>query len=61
MIAPILKDGRRVCVVGAGAVGLITAHVLREDGFEVQVLTRDKSVGGVWARGRVYPGIALNK
>lgn len=50
-----------VGIVGAGASGLVTAHTLLQDGFEnVQLLTRDKSVGGVWERQRIYPGVTLN-
>ncbi|KAJ3527639.1 hypothetical protein NMY22_g9712 [Coprinellus aureogranulatus] len=50
-----------ICVIGAGPAGLITAHVLLQDGFrDVQVLCRDSTVGGVWARGRVYPDMHLN-
>ncbi|RDB24143.1 Dimethylaniline monooxygenase [N-oxide-forming] 2 [Hypsizygus marmoreus] len=49
-----------IAVIGAGPAGLITAHVLLRDGFDVQVLTRDTSPGGAWARGRVYPGLKLN-
>jgi cation diffusion facilitator CzcD-associated flavoprotein CzcO len=50
-----------VGIIGAGAAGLITAHVLLQDGFNVQVITRDISVGGVWAKERVYPGLSINK
>ena len=51
-----------VCVIGAGAAGLITAHTLIQDGFSnLQVLTRDATVGGVWSRERVYPGLNINK
>lgn len=51
-----------VGIVGTGLAGLITAHVLLQDGFEdVQLLTRDKSAGGVWARQRLCPDIKLNK
>ncbi|KZV98736.1 FAD/NAD(P)-binding domain-containing protein [Exidia glandulosa HHB12029] len=50
----------RVAVIGAGLAGLITAKTLLDDGFNVQVLTRDESVGGVWCRSRVYPGLRLN-
>ena len=49
-------------IIGSGAAGLITAYTLIQDGFaNVQVITRDKSVGGVWAADRVYPGLAINK
>ncbi|KLO19083.1 FAD/NAD(P)-binding domain-containing protein [Schizopora paradoxa] len=50
----------RVGIIGAGAAGLITAKTLLEDGFQVQILTRDSSVGGVWARQRIYPSLHLN-
>ncbi|KAF6749378.1 hypothetical protein DFP72DRAFT_1073202 [Ephemerocybe angulata] len=50
-----------VCIIGAGVAGLINAHVLLQDGFtNVTLLTRDASVGGVWARERVYPGLYIN-
>lgn len=48
-------------IIGAGAAGLVTAHTLIRDGFDVQIITRDKSAGGVWAKERVYPGLNLNK
>jgi dimethylaniline monooxygenase (N-oxide forming) len=51
-----------VGIIGAGAAGLITGYTLLQDGFEnLQLLTRDKSPGGVWAKGRVYPGVSINK
>ncbi|OCH90140.1 FAD/NAD(P)-binding domain-containing protein [Obba rivulosa] len=51
----------RICVVGAGAAGLITAYTLIQDGFDnVQILSRDASPGGVWAAQRVYPGLTIN-
>ena len=43
-----LNDIRRVAVIGAGAGGLITADILRKDGFDVVVFERGTSVGGVW-------------
>ncbi|KAJ8076414.1 hypothetical protein PM082_000837 [Marasmius tenuissimus] len=50
-----------VCVIGAGAAGIITAHTLIQDGFRnLQVLTRDETVGGVWSKERVYPGLNIN-
>jgi ribulose 1,5-bisphosphate synthetase/thiazole synthase len=49
-------------IIGAGAAGLINAHVLLQDGFsDVTVVSRDESVGGTWARARVYPGLHINK
>ncbi|KAJ6620258.1 FAD/NAD-P-binding domain-containing protein [Mycena sp. CBHHK59/15] len=49
-----------VAVLGAGAAGLVTAHTLLADGFDVQVITRDHSPGGQWAEERIYPGLQLN-
>jgi len=49
-------------VIGSGIAGLISAYVLLQDGFNrVEILTRDSSVGGVWAEERVYPGLQLNR
>ena len=51
-----------VAVIGSGLAGLITAHILLQDGFvNVELLTRDKSVGGVWSKERVYPGLHINR
>ncbi|KAL4071253.1 hypothetical protein V8B97DRAFT_2043915 [Scleroderma yunnanense] len=59
--SPDLVRKQSIGIIGAGPAGLITAHVLLQDGFEdVQLLTRDKSPGGVWARQRIYPGVRLN-
>jgi cation diffusion facilitator CzcD-associated flavoprotein CzcO len=49
-----------VAVLGAGAAGLITAHTLLADGFDVQVITRDSTPGGQWVKERIYPGLQLN-
>ncbi|KAJ7577073.1 FAD/NAD-P-binding domain-containing protein [Mycena floridula] len=50
-----------VAVIGSGCAGLITAHTLLQDGFQhVQLLTKDASVGGVWCRERIYPGLTIN-
>jgi dimethylaniline monooxygenase (N-oxide forming) len=52
--------GRQVCVIGAGIAGLVTAKVLRDDGFEVIVFERSPTIGGVWAPSRTYPGLRAN-
>lgn len=53
---------KSICVVGSGAAGLITAHTLLKDGFtNVEVITRDKTPGGIWSEDHVYSGLALNK
>ncbi len=51
---------RRVCVIGAGIAGLVTARVLSEDGFDVLVFERLPTIGGVWAASRTYPGLRAN-
>jgi cation diffusion facilitator CzcD-associated flavoprotein CzcO len=49
-------------IIGSGIAGLITAYILLQDGFKnVEVLTRDSSVGGVWSEERVYPGLRINR
>ncbi len=50
-----------VGIIGSGTAGLVSAHVLKQDGFNVTILSKDKTPGGVWARERIYPGLALNK
>ncbi|KAJ7707456.1 hypothetical protein B0H17DRAFT_1156131 [Mycena rosella] len=54
-------NSKSVAVLGAGATGLITAHTLSEDGFDVHVFTRDHTSGGQWAQEIIYPGLQLNK
>ncbi|KAF9017607.1 FAD/NAD-P-binding domain-containing protein [Hymenopellis radicata] len=49
-----------VGIIGSGTAGLVSAHVLKQDGFQVTILSKDKTPGGVWARERLYPGLALN-
>ncbi|KAG7096524.1 hypothetical protein E1B28_003953 [Marasmius oreades] len=49
-----------VGIIGAGAAGLITAQTLLQDGFDVQVITRDRTTGGVWSEERLYPGLTIN-
>ena len=51
---------RRVCVIGAGISGLVTAKVLLEDGFDPLVFEKDAALGGVWSPSRTYPGLCAN-
>src|SRR5213593_1581679 len=51
---------RRVCVIGAGISGLVTAKVLAGDGFDVVVFEKGPTLGGVWAASRTYPGLRTN-
>ena len=47
--------GRKtVAVVGAGASGLAAGKVLLEDGFDVTVFDRQKTVGGIWSPDSAY-------
>lgn len=50
----------RVCVIGAGVAGLVSAKVLKNDGFDVTVFEKDATVGGVWAPSRAYAGLRTN-
>ena len=50
----------RVCVIGAGVAGLVSAKVLRDDGFRVTVFEREPEPGGVWSSSRSYPGLRAN-
>ena len=54
----VLDRTDRVCVVGAGSSGLVTAKNLKEAGLAVDVLERGDGLGGIWnygkPNGRVY-------
>jgi dimethylaniline monooxygenase (N-oxide forming) len=52
-------EKRRVCVIGAGVSGLVTAKAFLANGHSVTVLEQVATVGGVWAPSRRYPGIQL--
>jgi cation diffusion facilitator CzcD-associated flavoprotein CzcO len=44
-----------VGIIGAGVAGLMNAQVLLKNGFlDVNLISRDGSVGGTWARTRVF-------
>jgi dimethylaniline monooxygenase (N-oxide forming) len=38
----------RVCVVGAGALGLVAIKNLREQGLQVTAFEQNRHVGGTW-------------
>jgi dimethylaniline monooxygenase (N-oxide forming) len=42
------KVGRCVCVIGAGALGLVMIKNLLEQGLEVTALECNEYVGGLW-------------
>jgi dimethylaniline monooxygenase (N-oxide forming) len=50
----------RVCVIGAGVAGLVSAKVLKQDGFEVTVYEKETAIGGVWAPSRAYADLRTN-
>jgi dimethylaniline monooxygenase (N-oxide forming) len=39
--------GKRVCIIGAGIAGLVTAKVLEEDGFEIVTFEKQAELGGL--------------
>lgn len=43
-----LKKVGRAAIVGGGAAGLITAHVLRKAGIDVCIFEQSNEIGGVW-------------
>jgi NADPH-dependent 2,4-dienoyl-CoA reductase/sulfur reductase-like enzyme len=44
-----IMTARKVAIIGAGASGLVAAKVLLEDGFDVTIFDRQKTLGGVWS------------
>jgi dimethylaniline monooxygenase (N-oxide forming) len=46
---------RRICVIGAGISGLVTAKVFTEEGYDVTVFEKKQGLGGVWEKSRSYP------
>ncbi|WP_405491165.1 flavin-containing monooxygenase [Nocardia sp. NBC_00511] len=54
------ERGNLVGVIGAGIAGLVTAKVLRDDGFRVVVFEKEAAPGGVWIESRTYPGLRTN-
>jgi dimethylaniline monooxygenase (N-oxide forming) len=51
---------QRVAVIGGGVAGLVSAKVLKHDGFDVTLFEKEPTVGGVWAASRAYPGLRTN-
>ncbi|XP_038895121.1 flavin-containing monooxygenase FMO GS-OX-like 9 isoform X2 [Benincasa hispida] len=43
-----LKTKKKVCVIGAGASGLVAARELRKEGHKVVILEQNDDVGGQW-------------
>ena len=51
------KIPRTIGIIGGGSAGLVTAKVLSEQGFQVEVLEKNSRTGGVWAEN--YEGAGL--
>ena len=49
-----------VCIIGAGVSGLVTAKVLKRDGFDITIFEKQPAIGGVWAPSRAYAGLRTN-
>ncbi|SDZ06463.1 Predicted flavoprotein CzcO associated with the cation diffusion facilitator CzcD [Micromonospora pattaloongensis] len=45
---PVYDRGETVCVIGAGASGLVAVKNLREHGFAVDCYERETGIGGAW-------------
>jgi cation diffusion facilitator CzcD-associated flavoprotein CzcO len=48
---------KKICVIGAGISGLVTAKTFIEAGYDVTVLEKQPGLGGVWEKSRTYPGL----
>ena len=53
------RNGKRVCVIGAGPAGLVAANRLNRKGYEVVVMEKNESAGGLLRFG--IPNFKLNK
>jgi len=49
-----------VGIVGAGIAGLVTAKILKADGFDVSVFDKADEIGGTWTTANTYPGLRTN-
>lgn len=56
---PMIRTGKRVCVVGSGPSGLACAHQLNKAGHSVTVFERNDRIGGLLQYG--IPTMKLNK
>jgi dimethylaniline monooxygenase (N-oxide forming) len=63
---PNISRIRRAAVIGAGPAGLVTAKILKENGFSVIVYEKGSSVGGTWVyqndndRNFLYKNLHIN-
>jgi dimethylaniline monooxygenase (N-oxide forming) len=47
----------RICIIGAGLSGLVTARTLRQRGHDVAVFEKSSAIGGVWNPANRYVGL----
>ncbi|MGE0151579.1 MAG: flavin-containing monooxygenase [Reyranellaceae bacterium] len=47
----------RICIIGAGLSGLVTARILRQQNHSVSVFEKTAEIGGVWRPAARYPGL----
>ncbi|XP_010483795.1 PREDICTED: flavin-containing monooxygenase FMO GS-OX-like 8 [Camelina sativa] len=45
---PVKSQSKRVCVIGAGPSGLVSARELKKEGHEVVVMEQNDDIGGQW-------------
>jgi dimethylaniline monooxygenase (N-oxide forming) len=48
---------KKVCVIGAGVSGLVTAKLFKQHGHSVTLVERGADLGGVWDPSRSYPEV----
>ncbi|KAK9684522.1 hypothetical protein RND81_10G215600 [Saponaria officinalis] len=48
MVTTSMSQGKKVCVIGAGPSGLVTARELRKEGHNVVVMEQNHDIGGQW-------------
>ena len=59
---PSVSDPRKVFIIGAGLYGLVAAKTYLEINPEIRltIIDADSSIGGVWSRSRIYPGLVAD-
>lgn len=63
VVAMVLAEAAKtVCVVGAGAGGLVASKVMRAEGMAVSVFEQTREVGGIWRKSGdvIYEGLWCN-
>ena len=58
---PRQSEKTRVCIVGAGSVGVYAAREALKQGWEPTVYETAPMVGGVWRSGLVLPSTSISR